>query len=579
MLHAFKMGKTVPGSQGYVSRLVDSSDLNGTNPKEPTELGNELWSYIPINVLPYLKHLGNPSYKHLYYVDSTPTIFDASIGMVDGVCANDPLRGCSTNTDCVPSSATCNSVTPACGGADCPKVDTSWRTVLIGSMGLGGATRNNNIPACGSSSLNCVATPVTDLGYSSYFALDVTDQTSPKLLWEFSDPGLGFSTVGPAIIRIRDASDKSNGTSDKNGKYFVILASGPTGPISGNQMKGYSDQPLNIYVLDLRTGKPVRTFSNNRYSVYPYLIPGTPHTNIDSMPGYAFGGAFSNATIDTDKRDPARTGNYSDDAIYLGYVKKDVTGTGTYTKGGVLRLLTGDSPDPANWTISTVIDDIGPVTSAVAKLQSTYAKKLWLFFGTGRFFYKYGSTIDEDYTDQHEAIYGIMEPCYSMDNTAARLNDLDPACKTTVAATALQDQTNTVGALTDKKGWKIDLGTASGTFKAKRIYTNPTTTSNGVVFFTAFRPSTAACGYGGDTSIWAVNYSNGASVSSRNLKGQAVLQLATGEIKQIDLATEFKNSGNRESGFFTGPPSKTETRFVSNGDHTPSKKVLHIMER
>jgi type IV pilus assembly protein PilY1 len=307
------------------------------------------------------------------------------------------------------------------------------------------------------------------------------------------------------------------------------------------------------------------------------------------MPSLAFGGTFSNSTIDTDKAYPTRAGNYSDDAIYLGYARKGITGDtpaaaiGKFAKGGVLRILTGDSPTPSSWSISKVIDGIGPVTGAVSKLQDTYNKNLWLYFGTGRYFYKNGSLIDEDYTGQNEALYGIKDPCYISDTSSANVNDIDSTCTTTVSAavsaTGLKDQTSSTTALTTQQGWKIDLGVEASPFKAKRVYTNPTTTSNGVVFFTAFKPSSAACGYGGDTSVWAVGYADASSVGGRNLKGQAMLQLATGELKQIDLSTAFINNSGRESDSFKGPPSREETQITSNAGHSPSKKVLHIMER
>ena len=579
MLHAFKLGKNIPGSVGYVSQLVDSTDINGKDIVAASELGEELWAYIPQNVLPYLKHRGNPTYAHMYYVDTTPTVIDASIAVVTKVCSDDSLKGCSVNSDCTSPTATCNSISPVCTGSNCPKIDKSWRTVLIGSMGLGGATRNSTDTTC----TNCVKTPIDGVGYSSYFALDVTDQAAPVLLWEFSSPRLGYSTVGPAVVRIKDSTD--TGSPQKNGKYYVVLASGPTGPVDTGikQMKGFSDQSLALFVLDMRTGEVVQTFSNDATAI----ISGVPHLQQSAMPSLAFGGTFSNSTIDTDKRDISRSGNYSDDAVYLGYVRKDVT-TGSasinkFSKGGVLRILTGDDPAPSNWRVSKVIDGIGPVTSAVSKLQDTYNKKLWLYFGTGRYYYKNGSAVDEDFTGQNEAIYGIQDPCYISNTANANVNDLDPACSTTVLASAITDQTSTIGTV-GTAGWKINLGVASGDYKAKRVYTNPTTTGNGVVFFTAFKPSSAVCSYGGDSSIWAVGYNTGGSVVGKNLKGQAMLQLATGELKQVDLSSAFTtaNGGQsleRETASFKGPPSRDETQITSNANHFPSKKILHIMER
>jgi type IV pilus assembly protein PilY1 len=578
MLHAFKMGKNIPGRSGYVAEIADSTDLSGGNVVAPTELGKELWSYIPKNVLPYLKHRGNPDYKHMYFVDSTPTIIDASIGAIVGTCSNNTLKGCSVDTDCGGSPATCNTISPACTStvSDCPKVDASWRTVLIGSMGLGGATRNSTATCT-----NCVKTPIANYGYSSYFALDVTDSSAPKLLWEFADPRLGYSTVGPAIVRIKDSSE--TGSTKRNGKFYAVLASGPTGPVDSGllQMKGYSDQSLALFVLDMRTGQVVQTISREATAI----ITGVPHLQQTAMPDLAFGGTFSNSTIDTDKWSPSRSGTYSDDVVYLGYVRKDTT-TGSpsinkFAKGGVLRILTGDDPDPSNWRVSTVVDGIGPVTSSVAKLQDTTNRKLWLYFGTGRYFYKNGSAVDEDYTGQQEAIYAIKEPCYISDLANANKNDLDATCTTAVTAADLQNQTTSIAStIADTTpGWKINLAALTTSFKPQRIYTNPTVTSAGAVFFTAFKPSAAVCSYGGSTSLWAVKYDNGGSLTGYNLRGQALLQLSTGELKQIDLSDAFTESSYRETTDYTGPPSKDETQITSNANHFPVRKILHIQER
>jgi type IV pilus assembly protein PilY1 len=571
MLHAFKVGKIVKGSQGYVSE-VRNADGNAA-----TELGNELWAYIPKNVLPYLKHLGNPSYKHLFYVDSTPTLIDASIGQskfetesttIDCdpcITGTKPYYTCAkvTNVDTSNNLLLDTSGSPSALNSS---VGTSWRTVLIGSMGWGGATRDY-----GASCTNCVKNPISGTGYSSYFALDVTNPESPQFLWEFSHPNLGFSSVHPAVLRIKDPSD--NNSPQRNGRWYVVLASGPTGPIDkgSNQMKAYSDQSLAIFVLDLKTGTVVRTFSPDSSAI----MSGVGHTQVSSMPSFAFGGTFSDATIDTDKG--VNASNYSDDAVYLGYVRKDTTSgspsLNKFVKGGVLRILTGDNADPADWKVSTVIDGIGPVTSAVTKLQDRYYRTLWLYFGTGRYFYKIGSAVDEDYSGQQEAIYGIKEPCY---NPTA--NDLDNvSCTDSVNADDLTDQTGSVSSTVSVAGWKINLEQATGIFNAKRIITNPVRSTAGALFFTSFKPSAGICSYGGATSLWALKYDTGGAVSG--LRGQALIQLSNGAFAPIDLSDAFTLNGGRETDSRTGVTSRDEPPIISNANHFPSRKILHIQER
>jgi Tfp pilus tip-associated adhesin PilY1 len=666
MLHAFKTGSNFIGStQGVVAEIKDSY----TNPA--TDLGKELWAFIPKSTLPYLQYLGdfdNVGYKHLYYVDQTPLLVDASINPTKYRVNSSTVLTCdASSTGATPYSscartANVNGSTrqlsydiatdPTVTGAS---LGTSWRTILLGSTGMGGATRksqalskgvgitinaagktftrtvgsflddgwaagkiftsakfantgNNrtftisavtaNVITCDSAAglvnetavadivESAVKTPIMDpadatrgFGYASYFALDVTNPivsdlispaVYPRLLWEFSDPKLGFATAAPAIVRIKDGND--DGNPPRNGKWFAIIASGPTGPIDTtyNQFLGYSDQPLQIWVLDLKTGAVVRTFSKSA---------GSTATPAYSVPDNAFAGNLTASTIDTDKwkAGPNLHGVYSDDSIYIGYTRLDAA-AGTWSKGGVLRLLTNNDPDPANWKLSTLMDGIGPVTAAVTKLQDISAHNLWLYFGTGRYFYKTGGTVDD--AASRQALYGIKDPCYVYQPFGSLKNTFDPACTTQVSASNLQNQTTISTPDSTKNGWYINLAAedAAAGFKAERVITDPVASGTGAVFFTTFMPSTQLCGYGGQTTIWAANYSSG-GVAPANLKGQLLIQLSTGAFQQVDLSTAFTGSEDRRTPPYKGVPPRNQPALTSNANHFPSKRVLHIQER
>ena len=220
------------------------------------------------------------------------------------------------------------------------KTRSSWRTILIGGMGMGGACRNST-SSCSTTS-DCVKTPISGTGYSSYFAFDITDPTNPTLLWEFSRDDLGFSTTGPAIVRIGDPA--------KNGKWFAVFANGPTGPINTtyHQFMGSSDQNLKFFVLDLLAG------------------PQAAVTVIDTGITNAFGASLSSSSFDVDRGDPNASGAtpYSDDVIYMGYVKDG--------RRGQERSSPSHDPErfqPHQLGVSTVMDNIGPVTTSLTKLQ------------------------------------------------------------------------------------------------------------------------------------------------------------------------------------------------------------------
>jgi hypothetical protein len=511
MLHAFFLGnlkQTWSGQGTYEKAWLDGSDL-----------AKELWAFIPKNSLPYLKYMADPDYCHLYFVDAPTLLLDASI------------EGNSGDT----------------------KTLNSWKTILIGGMGMGGACRKT-----GDSCDDCIKTPTTDpsdssegLGYSSYFAIDVTDSNSPVLLWEFSHPELGMSTSGPAIIRI--------GNSSENGKWFAVFASGPTGPIDPDyhQFLGRSDQQLRLFVLDLKTGALQRKI-------------GTGISN-------AFGGSLYNATLDTDRGDTNSSGHYSDDVFYLGYTKcadSPCTTNSTWTKGGVLRVITKENPDPGQWVPSGVVDNLGPITAAVTKLQDRKNGQLWLSFGSGRFYYKLGTTLDDpgDTGDATtlRALYGVQEPCYS-----SSANDIDNECS--VAAGALKDQTSSPSAsLGAYSGWYINLDAPSSTDAQERVITDPLAVFSGVIFFTTFSPSSDVCALGGNAYIWAVDYKSGAQPSA--LLGKALLQVSTGEIKELTLASAFSQKEGRRSVAISGVPPKGQGLSLLISPR-PLRRILHIQEK
>ena len=650
MLHAFELGSNFDGTtRGTVAEIKDAS---GTI----DNLGKELWAFIPKNTLPYLQYLLNPSYQHIYMVDATPLLVDASINLTkftksDGTtitCDDATYSQCVKKTTVSPSTQQLGyDVTSTAGG-------TSWRTLLLGSTGMGGAvspvkakingleakigvTGNGKYYHCSScdfekagftvgtifkasgfvdhnifcvvteveaNKLTCekntamhignesnvatavlqqltVKTPIKDpkdatkgFGYSSVFALDVTDPVTsdlaggsyPKLLWEFSDPRLGFTTVTPAIVRIKDTADTPS--LQRNGKWYAVLASGPTGPIDNGWFLGLSDKKLTIFVLDLKSGELVRTFSS----------AATDETNTQfTLPvdAPAFAGSLSGATTDTDKHKSSLAGAYSDDAVYIGYTRANsATAPTAWDKGGVVRLLTYNDPDPANWSVSTLIDGIGPVTSSVTKLQDATASQLWLYFGTGRYYTK------EDDPTNVQALYGLKDPCFGAKNSEYENTFIAPPCTTMVGSL---DNRTTASNDAVTNGWYINLPAGNGTTtNSKRVITDTLANTNGVVNFTTFVPSKEVCSYGGETSVWAVKYNTGGNTlvgDKQKLKGQLLMQLSTGAFQQVDVSSAFTQSGGRETPAYKGVPPSSPPVITGNTNHFPTKRFLHIQER
>lgn len=561
-LHAINLGTVSSLTSG-----TQKAQLTGSG------VGSEEWAFVPKNALPYLKYLTlpDPNYTHLYYVDTSPLVFDASI--------NKP-SDCSSSTDYW----NCTRKTLAPSG-NLNLVNTSWRTVVIGSMGLGGASRGADATCT-----NCVKAPMnvvnfTEHGLSSVFALNVTDPKNPALMWEFSHPDLGYTTAEPAIVRINGTKDASTDPdTSKNGRWFAVFASGPTGPIdeTSHQFMGKSDKTLKFFVIDVNATPPF--VQNSNYWILDTLSDGSQIPN-------AFGGSLASNAIDIDKGNKASSGFYSTDVVYAGYVKPEtVSGVTTWTNGGLLRLITKEDPNPANWVLSTVIDGVGPVTASIDKLYDdadklTSKPVLWLYFGSGRYFFK-NNTDGVDSADNQMALFGVKEPCYH--TTTGPSKDIDQTCTTSVSLSSLTNQSSNtpndtlVSGKTD--GWYINLdgtGTYGGkSFKAERVITTPSVRTNGLLQFTTFKPTTDVCGFNGETLFWLLNYATGTAPPVGTLKGKITIQLSTGAIVVIDLSKLTSSSfsrGGRQIDVGAGkppaPPPPADTL------KKPVKRVLHIQER
>lgn len=558
-LHAITLGK--------VSSLADGTkkaQLTGSG------VGTEEWAFVPANALPYLKYFTDPNYTHLYYVDTSTLVFDASINKPTG-CSASEYWNCERKAS-APS-----------GNLDL--AGTSWRTVLIGSMGLGGASRGADATCS-----NCVKAPMNvdgfkEHGLSSVFALNVTDPKNPTLMWEFSHPDLGYTTSEPAIVRINGKKDASpDPDTGKNGRWFAVFASGPTGPIdaASHQFMGKSDKPLKFFVIDVNATPPF--VQNSNYWIIDKLNDNTQIEN-------AFGGSLVSNAVDTDKGNRYAAGFYSTDVVYAGYVTPEtVGGVTTWTNGGLLRLMTKEDPNPANWVLSKVIDNVGPVTASIDKLYDDADKVsgkpvLWLYFGAGRYFYK-NNTDGIDSADNQMALFGVKEPCYH--TTTGPSKDIDQTCTTSVSLSSLTNQSSNTpneSLETGKtNGWYINLdgtGTYGGKdFKAERVITTPSVRTNGLLQFTTFKPTADICGFGGETMFWLLNYATGAAPPPGTLKGKVTIQLSTGAIVVIDLSKLSSGSfsrGGRQIDVGVGkppaPPPPADTL------KKPVKRVLHIQER
>jgi len=142
--------------------------------------GEELWAFVPDEVIPKLKEMTNPAGEHKFYVDSSPIAADI-------------------------------------------KIDGTWKTIVVFGLKRGGA---------------------------GYYGLDITDTTSPKWLWSFTDSNFRMieSWSEPAIGKIR----WDNGGE----KYAAFIGGGYDSTLNNNHGKAF-------YVIDLATGSLLAEYYND----------------------------------------------------------------------------------------------------------------------------------------------------------------------------------------------------------------------------------------------------------------------------------------------------------------------------
>jgi len=332
-----------------------------------------------------------------------------------------------------------------------------WGTILIGGMRLGGGTIQVTD--------NFGSGVETRVFRSAYFAFDITVPEAPRLLWEFTDPSLGLTTSYPTIAKINDS-------------YFLVFGSGPT------NYNGTSDQQAHVFVIDLLTGgRVVRKVFN------------------------AEANGFFSDPIAVDVRI-----DYNIDAMYIG----ETYASGTDLYGKMYRLATivdgAYSTDPNIWSLSTLFSTEAnqPITAGPASsVDEDY--KLWVYFGTG----KYMSPEDK-YDINMQSFYGMKDPCHQGDCTTEILkadlfNSTDVHVLLTGEVTGAGAGINNWGTLAETlssaPGWYIDLF-ANGTDPSERVISKAGVLG-GVVFFTTFTPNSDICGFGGNGTLYALNFQTG----------------------------------------------------------------------
>ncbi|HBI23564.1 MAG TPA: hypothetical protein DDX84_05030 [Nitrospiraceae bacterium] len=484
--------------------------------------GEELWAYAPYNLLPHLKWLTDTSYTHIYYIDLRPKVTDINFGTKDS---------------------------------------PNWKTVLIGGMRLGG----------GQISVTDTFDTASETRnfQSAYFALDITDPSTPKVLWEFTDSNLGFTISYPAIVKVGD-------------EWFVVVGSGPkvtydpTGTPKGPNYEGMSDQSGYIYVIDAKSGALKNKFQTGETKAF---LADPLAVDIDFSTGNNYSGTGSGTS-------------YNTEVVYIGETYNSGPHSNPTWAGKLYRLSMNGRNDPQTsgaWTLSTFFD-AGKAITSTPTIAIDEKNNLWVYFGTGRYF---SSDDKSDSTTQH-SFYGIEDPCWDSTNEtwtsnctslAALKSELFNATnviveeggETVTGVTGVTNWSELISNVVEQptfKGWYYELSLSGG---SERVLTRPSAIG-GLVIFTAFTPNTDVCGYGGSSNLYSLYYRTGTAykessigtespgvggepVVSKSISlgygmasspaihvgqeegAKAFIQTSTGEVKEVKFELELPKSG------------------------------------
>ncbi|MCB1776268.1 MAG: hypothetical protein KDI50_02420, partial [Candidatus Competibacteraceae bacterium] len=378
--------------------------------------GEELFAYVPKLLIPELNKLTHPDYAHHYYVDGQAFAGDAYLNNSNSYAA------------------------------------TGWNTVLVATLGAGGR---------------------------GVFALDVTDPdafNTDKVLWEFTDPDLGFVMGEPQVVRMA------------NGQWAAVF---------GNGYNSDSQQAF-LFIVDLETGDLIKKIPTGAGSsaapnglAPPALLPDSTGTVIAAYAGDMLGNLWK-------------------------FDLSDTSAGATSGSGWVSAFTPGPTPEPLFTAVSRDGEQ-QPITARPEIIAHPDGGYL-ILFGTGRYFAAGDNEIKRDLTGN------IIEPVQSL--YGVRDNDTRVVINSANRATVLQKQSiiaepfisnldrstrvfsNETVDWTTKEGWFVDLISPVNGREGERVTLRPIIRRDRVIF-TSRIPSEDPCVFGGGGWVMEIDALSG----------------------------------------------------------------------
>lgn len=352
-----------------------------------TSGGNELWAYVPTKVMPSMYKSADVNYSSNHVFTLDGPIAVGDVFFSGGGAAN------------------------------------GWKTILVGGFGAGGR---------------------------GYYALDVTDPSAPKALWNFTDTenaNMGKSYSTPVITK------KSDGT------WVVLVTSGLNNSSGNAAVTTQGNGQGYLFELDAKTGAVLRTIGTNSGSI--------------ASPS---GLGKLNAWVDNVMSDNLATYAYAGDI-----------------NGDVWRF------DLNAGTVSKLIALGEPVTTA-PELGKIDSKKV-VFVGTGRYL---GTT---DLTDTTKyGFYAIKDPGDA--TTVLKSNLIQQTLQNQSDGLHRTTTNNQTVNWTTNAGWWVRF-----LDNGERVAVDPVLQMGTIVFSTNV-PTSDVCEAGGYSWIYYLDYKTGIYTST-----------------------------------------------------------------
>jgi hypothetical protein len=394
--------------------------------------GKEVWSFIPPNVLSKLKDIAHKSHPtgltHQYFVDGPISVADAWLGTGDGTA----------------------------------KSAADWKTLLIFGEGRGGTSN------LWSSSSSCEAGfrnvySATYNNYCGYYALDITDTTSPVYKWRIGPSSGQAPYLGDPWSKMMVHRVKIGG----NEKWVGFIGGGNN--LSSCTGGGCDNRGKGFFVVSLTDGAVLWSYTKANNSDMGYALPGTA------------------AIVDSD----------NDGFIDIAYIG-DLGGNIWRMK--FCKAADGSSCSTANWSGSRFFeraDPNGAVYDAPAVAKDANGV-LWVYWGTGDKAEPIvvGSVTDRFFAVKDSTLTGHYD-----------LSDLENITSTTYTDNAT------------KHGWYINLaGAGEKCLSESSVFA-------GIVYFTTYTPAGTGgdpCSQAGSAKLYAVSFIEGAGSLTGNARSMTL---------------------------------------------------------